>query len=333
VGYALTVDGTVVRPVGHSTEVLAEEAVRFIHATDGPLFLVFAPASPHAPAIPLARHATAFPDLQPARPPSFDEPDVSDKPAWVRVLPPLEPSEVAEVDELRRMELRSLLGVDEAVDRILDALGAEQRLSNTLVVYTSDNGLLHGEHRWTKKEAPYEEAIRVPLLLRWDAAGWQAGSRLARALALNIDLAPTIAEAAGAPHPPTEGTSLLPLLADPGAPWRSDFLIEHLEGTNPVPTYCAVRSTRWKLVRYATGEEELYDLAADPYELRSLATDPGHSAVLRALRIRLRELCVPPPPGYGDRSSGAVLVALAALAALAATEIWVAHRGRGGVGR
>ena len=142
-------------------------------------------------------------------------------------------------------QYRSLLGVDRALGEILDALERAGRLENTLIVFTSDNGILHGEHRWAKKEAPYEEAIRVPLVMRWDAAGWTPGTELPDVLALNIDLAPTIADAAGVAHPPTDGTSLLPVLAGERSTWRSDFLIEHLEGTNPIPTYCAVRSERW----------------------------------------------------------------------------------------
>ena len=76
--------------------------------------------------------------------------------------------------------------------------------------------------------------------------------------------------------------------------WRRDFLIEHLEGTNPLTTYCAVRSARWKYVRYATGEEELYDLEGDPSELENVASLPPEAETLDRFRARLRELCVPP---------------------------------------
>lgn len=333
-GYALTVDGEVVRPPGHSTGVLAAEAARFIQEAEGPLFLEFAPASPHAPATPPPEHATAFDDLEPSRPPSFNETDVSDKPAWVRALPPLTPEQELAIDELRRQEYRSLLGVDDAVGQILDALASTGRLENALVIYTSDNGLLHGEHRWTKKEAPYEEAIRVPMVVRWDAAGWAAGTDLEGRFALNVDLAPTIAEATGITHPPTEGSSLLPLLRDPSTPWRSDFLIEHLEGSNPVPTYCAVRSERWKYVRYATGDEELYQMTADPFELENLAEDRAYGAVLEDRRARLRDLCLPSPPGLGDDASTTVPLAVLTLLVLVAVEIRAGRRpGRTGVAR
>jgi arylsulfatase A-like enzyme len=326
--YGLTFDGTVRRfgtaPGDHSTDVLADQAVAFVREAEGPLFLVYAPAAPHAPAIPSAGDEEAFANLVPARPASFDEADVSDKPSWVRDLPRLTAEDEVAIDTFRRQQYRSLLGIDRAVGEILDELEARGRLENTLVVFTSDNGILHGEHRWTKKEAPYEEAIRIPLVLRWDAAGWTP--RTETALALNIDLAPTLAAAAGASAPTMDGESLLPLLDGRSSTWRRDFLIEHLEGTNPVTTYCAVRSARWKYVRYSTGEEELYDLDADPSELENLAARPTEEETRSRLRARLRELCVPSPPGYDDRTETRVPLLLGALVALIAFEIVASRR-------
>jgi arylsulfatase A-like enzyme len=164
--------------------------------------------------------------------------------------------------------------------------------------------------------------------MRWDAAGWTPGTRLPGVLALNIDLAPTIADAAGVPHPPTDGRSLLPLLGGERSSWRSDFLIEHMEGTNPIPTFCAVRSERWTYVRYSTGEEELYDLVADPFELENLAADPAMRPVLDDRRTRLRELCSPAPPGFGDRFGTSVPIALAVLGGLVLVESLASRRTR-----
>ena len=329
VDYSLTIDGEVRSyghgPADHATEVLSDQVVSFIRGSTGPLFVEFTPSVPHAPAIPSPGDEDAFDDLEPARPPSFDEADVSDKPAWVRALPRLTPERVSAIDAFRRDQYRSLLGLDRALGRILDALEETGRLDNTLIVFTSDNGILHGEHRWTKKEAPYEEAIRVPLVMRWDAAGWNSGAEMPGILALNIDLAPTIADAAGVTHPPTEGRSLLPVLGGDRS-WRSDFLVEHLEGTNPIPTYCAVRSERWMYVRYTSGEEELYDLRSDPYELENLATEPAERRVLEDRRERLRELCSPVPPGYGDRTGTSVPIALGALGVLVIVEAMLARR-------
>ncbi len=330
VDYTLTIDGQLHGfghgPGDHATEVLTDEAVAFVRDTAGPLFLELATSAPHAPATPSPGDERAFANLPPARPPSFDEADVSDKPAWVGDLARFTPSQVAEIDAFRMDQYRSLLGVDRALGELLDVLERTGRLENTLIVFTSDNGILYGEHRWTKKEAPYEEAIRVPLVMRWDAAGWTPGTELPGVLALNIDLAPTIADAAGVAHPPTDGMSLLPVLQDDGSPWRSDFLIEHLEGTNPIPTYCAVRSERWIYVRYTTGEEELYDLTSDPFELQNLATDPSRASILEDRQARLQALCSPVPPGFEDRSATRVPLAVIVFGVLVVIEVVASRR-------
>jgi arylsulfatase A-like enzyme len=204
--------------------------------------------------------------------------------------------------------------VDEQVGRLLDTLQETGRLDDTLIVFTSDNGLLWGEHRWMKKEVPYDEALRVPMVVRYDPL--EVTARSDDHLVLNIDIAPTIAAAAGAPHPATEGTSLLPLLANPDAPWRTDFLIEHMEGSNPVPTYCGVRTETEKYVRYQTGERELYDLSSDPYEMVNLVDDPSHAFDASRLSQRLNELCDPPPPGMDGGASGPVAIALVGFSGL-----------------
>lgn len=321
--YALQVDG-VVRRFGHdpgdySTNVLASMAEAFVRETPGPLFVYLAPAAPHGPAPPAPGDEGAFADLAPWRPPSYDEADVSDKPAWVRDLWPLGEPRRAHIDELRRNQYASLLAVDRAVAGLIDALRDTGRLADTLFLYTSDNGLLWGEHRWRRKEAAYEEAIRVPLVVRWDAGGVIPRSR-PDLLAANVDLAPTIADAVGIAAPGAEGLSLLPTLRGEPGPTRADLLIEHLAGANPVPTYCAVRSRRWTYVRYVTGEEELYDLRADPYQLQNLADDPWFADVLRERRARLAELCDPPPPGYDDAGAGGrTLLGVLALGALLAS--------------
>ncbi len=101
-----------------------------------------------------------------------------------------------------------------------------------------------------------------------------------------------------------------------------------MEGTNPIPTFCAVRSERWTYVRYSTGEEELYDLAADPYELDNLAGVPASQPVLEHQRARLRELCSPVPPGFGDRSGTSVPIGLAVLGGLVLVEALATRRKR-----
>jgi N-acetylglucosamine-6-sulfatase len=236
--------------------------------------------------------------MKPARPPAYNEFDVSDKPSWVRNLPRMTPDVRVGVDALRVDQYRSLLAVDRMVGRIVHAMEVSGRLDHTMIVFTSDNGLALGEHRWpNRKEAAYEETIRVPYVVRYDPL--ISTPRADRHLALNLDLAPTFADVAGVQAPGVEGQSLLPLLASSDAPWRRDFLVEHLApagGVDPT-TYCAVRTSRYAYVEYQGGEEELFDLRLDPYELENAAGDPDLAAVLDALRLRTRELCVPPPPG------------------------------------
>jgi N-acetylglucosamine-6-sulfatase len=283
----------------YSTDVLADRATDFITSTKltQPLFLYFAPHAPHAPATPAHSDAHAFSDLGSWRPASYNEADVSDKPSYIRAERPLSGSVAASVDRFRLDQYRSLLATDRAVASILDALTASGRLSNTLIVFMSDNGMLWGEHRWHNKLVPYEESIKVPFVIRDDAL--IASSRSDERLVLNIDLAPTFAQLAGVDAPNVEGRSLLPLLASTRGSWRTDFLMEHVRmDPGGVPTYCGVHTPTAVYVDYVTGEEELYDLARDPFELTNVVGSPAYRDLLRSLRRRLQRSCQPPPPGF-----------------------------------
>jgi arylsulfatase A-like enzyme len=303
--YYMSIDGAR-RFYGHadadySTDVLATRAKRFITTTSSqePLFLMFAPKAPHWPATPPTRYADRFANLPPIRYPSYNESDVSDKPSYIQAAPLLAPDVMEAEDAHVRQQYESLLAVDDAVRRILLALRGSGRLANTLIVFASDNGYEHGEHRFREKKVPYEESIRVPLIVRFDALRGNSAAS-SSSIVLNLDFAPTFAAAASLGAPGVEGESFLDLLQGSSAGWRTDFLIEHVEADNDVPTYCAVRSRRFKYVQYATGEEELYQLAKDPYELNNRARSSG--AFLQNKRAsmhdRMVELCRPPPPGY-----------------------------------
>ncbi|MDQ4082151.1 MAG: sulfatase [Actinomycetota bacterium] len=300
VNFTVNDDGSSVfygsEPDDYATDVFADEAVSFVEETRDPFFLVFAPFAPHLPAMPAARHAAAFAGLRPWRPPAFNEADVSDKPRWLRQAAGVS---AAYIDHVRRAQLQSLLAVDEAVARIVRTLKETGRIDNTILVFTSDNGFSWGEHRHLGKHVPYEESIRVPLVMRFDALG--LGRRIEKRFVTNIDLAPTLARLAGTAAPAAEGRDLLPLLRGLDARWRRTFLVENLGrplGDGDAPTYCAVRTARFKYVAYSTREEELYDLRADPHELRNRVGDPALRENLRALRAQLKESCDPPPPGF-----------------------------------
>jgi N-acetylglucosamine-6-sulfatase len=227
--------------------------------------------------------------------PNYNEADVSDKPAWVRQLKLLSKTRQRSLDDFRKNQYRTLLAVDDAVASILNALSSTGRLGTTFILFSSDNGMELGSHRWDHKQVVWEEAARVPLVVRYDPMTNLTG-RTDGNLALNLDFAPTFAALGGASAPGAEGLSLLPLLQPDPPTLRDDFLIEHYGGS--VPTYCAVRTAQYKYVEYQSHEEELYDLNVDPFELQSKDKDHAYAQIKSDLHARLVQLCSPPPPGF-----------------------------------
>lgn len=285
-------------PANYQTDVYAAKAADYIdrHAPDRrPFFLSVAPVAPHTELNvpkrprdprPAPRHAGTFAQAPLPRPPGFDERDLSDKPRYIRRLPRLSDERVERITRTYRSRLESLLAVDEAVGTLVNRLRAHGELDDTLIVFTSDNGWLQGEHRVPYgKIKPYEPAVRVPLILR--GPGVPAGQRR-HELVANVDLAPTLLDAANARAGiPLDGRSLLAppprgqraLLLEIGPRFRGEYV-----------TYHAVRTGRYKYIEYATGERELYDLRADPYELESRHDDPRYADVRRRLAAELAEL-------------------------------------------
>src|SRR5215208_3608483 len=232
----------------HDTDLFAEKAATFLESTAGgaPFFMYLSTNAPHTPAFAAQRHQSMFSDVALPNPPSFNEADVSDKPAWMRNTPSLTSAEVGSLRNQYRQRLRSLQSVDEMVGRLVGVLRETGELSNTYIVFTSDNGLHLGEHRINKKKwTAYEEAIRVPLLVR--GPGVPRGVSRSQ-MALNNDLAPTFASWAGLTPPAfVDGRSLSPLLtASPPATWRNAFLVEHRRSpeefgyVTAIPNYDAV---------------------------------------------------------------------------------------------
>src|SRR5215213_2856297 len=191
----------------YATDVLAAEVMTFVAETTQPFFLYFAPRAPHEPAQFAPRHATAFADVTAPRPPSFNEADVSDKPVWMQEIPVLTEKQIAEIDAYYVARLRTLLAVDEMVAALVESLRRAGTLDSTYILLTSDNGLHLGEHRIVQdKGSPYEESIRVPLVIR--GPGVPAGQTIS-ALVSQIDMAPTIAAWADAAVPDfVDGRSL-----------------------------------------------------------------------------------------------------------------------------
>jgi N-acetylglucosamine-6-sulfatase len=247
------------------------------------------PRRPQTPS-PAPRHRDAFAGVRMPRVPSFNERSMYDKPQVVADRPRLSPELAAGVEENWRQENEALMAVDEGVAQIVEALRRNGQLDNTLIVFMSDNGFMHGEHRaLAEKVLPYEESIRIPLVMRGPGV---PQARVDHRLVGNVDVASTILDATDTmPGRLQDGRSLLELLADPGAEWGRDILIENGRGANGVPTYRGIRTYRYLYIEHrTTGEFELYDLVADPYQLQSVDGHELYAKVQRDLASRLREL-------------------------------------------
>src|SRR5262245_60357377 len=213
--------------------------------------------------IPAERHKGLFRDGEIPRRPSYGKPPEG-KPALERrigSLPPLGPNTVTG-DESIRNRLRMLASADEGLGAMLKVLEQQNRLDNTLVVFTSDEGYFYGEHGLsTERRLAYEESARIPLYMRvprtidWGKGAASRPGSMIDALVVNIDVAPTLLEMAGAqPAPDMNGRSLVPVLRGDLVVWRDALLIEYFSD-RVFPRvanmgYQAVRSERWSYIHY-----------------------------------------------------------------------------------
>ena len=295
VNYLLNENGTV-NPYGardeeYETDVLTSRAVTFIERSvqeQKPFFLYLAPDAPHLPAIPASRHATLMNGTEAARVPSFNEPDVSDKPAFVRNATPMTETEIRKLDRTQTARLRTMLSVEDMLADVLTVLAANQVLNDTYVFFMSDNGLMLGEHRLvTTKDVNYEEAIRVPLVVM--GPGIAAATHDEEHFVLNVDIAPTLAELAGVFVPDTvDGRSMVRLLrGETVTEWRRDAVTESISYTGGLSA--VLRTPEYAYSEIESGERELYDMRNDPYQVSSLhrRADP---ALMARLSARLAQL-------------------------------------------
>jgi N-acetylglucosamine-6-sulfatase len=303
--YKMNENGTLVsfdhEESDYSTDVLRDRAVHFLEqqaGTSQPFFLLVAPKAPHAqaadgerkPALPAPRHQHRFADINLPPNPSFNEHDVSDKPKWVQMSPEVSESTKQDLTDRYRSELQALQSVDDLVDAVVRTLESIGKLDDTVIIFTSDNGYLFGDHRQQAKFNAYEGSIRVPLVMRGPQI---PQNELRDQLVDNLNVVASIEEFAGVtPGVPPDGRSLVPLLKDAKAPWRSAVLIEGGdEGAPPSRRFKTIRTATRKYTKYEDGFEELYDLTIDPAELENRAGDPRYAtdkAELRDIYNRLK---------------------------------------------
>ncbi|MCX6633654.1 MAG: sulfatase [Acidobacteria bacterium] len=317
---------------GYVTDITTGLALQFLEqAGDRPFALAYQHKAPHRPFTPAPRHAGLFSDRDLPYPAGYDDDyatrrlareaedmkfDVSLAGDYQDLPPKLPPAERKRwiYQRFVKDHYRAVAGVDENLGRVLDYLDKRRLADDTLILYTSDNGFFLGEHGWYDKRFMYEPSLRVPLLARYPRSG--AAGRVERAMALNIDFAPTILDFAGVPVPAQmQGRSLRPLIEGRIPPdWRQSIYYTYFENSwalrgkskeamsdpgfqyftaHRVSPHRGVRTARYKLIEYYSegGYWELFDLETDPHEMKNLHGTPGYEAITAQLRnelVRLR---------------------------------------------
>jgi arylsulfatase A-like enzyme len=245
-----------------------------------PFFLACGLVRPHLPWAVPKKYFDLHP-LESIELPPFKEDDLDDlPPAGVRMAAPAgDHAAIAKAGlwkEAVQAYLASISFADQQVGRLLDALDRSPHRNSTIIVFFGDHGWHLGEKRHWRKFALWEEATRAPFI--WAAPGvTTAGGRCEHPVDF-MSIYPTLAELCGVPAPShVQGPSIVPLLRDPKAEWKLPAITTHGLQNH------AVRTEKWRYIRYADGGEELYDEARDPYEWTNLARDPGHEEVKRQL--------------------------------------------------
>ena len=303
----LNVDGVVAGVKGYMTDILTAHAVSFIAAApaDQPFLAFIAQKAAHPEIHP--NQVRSFPPA-PGDEGAFAADSIRHDPSWRAPLtgkPALQrPVDTTDPrspkgglpDQYVRDRLRMLLAVDRGIGAVLTALEAKGVLEQTVFIVTSDQGFFYGEFGLAQeRRLAYEPSTHIPLIVRYPGVV-PAGVK-PNALASNVDIAPTMLELGGAAVPATmDGRSLLRAWRNDSTTIRDDLLIEFYSDTEFPRVkgmgYKAVRTDRYKYIRYEElrGMDELYDLQADPYELRNLLPDRAPAGVRDDLSARLDRL-------------------------------------------
>jgi N-acetylglucosamine-6-sulfatase len=286
----LNIDGNRTPTSGYITDLLNGHAVEFIsRKRERPFCLYLAHKAVHGPFTPAERHKSLYADQTIARKANSKD-TLEGKPALRRGGANVRQGQGGGADELVRNQLRCVASIDEGVGKIFDALTEARQLENTVFVFTSDNGFLWGDHGLGDKRASYEESIRIPMVARYPRL-IKPGSK-AREMALNIDIGPTFLDLAGVKVPSNmHGRSLAPVMRGAASNWRKSFLMEYFEEKQfpRVPGYQGVRTERWKYTHYTglEGMDELYDIQADPEEMKNVIGDAASQSALKEMKAEL----------------------------------------------
>ena len=321
-GYVMNDNGSLTEPFGqymhidhtnYFTDVIhnwARDQIDSAITAGDPFFTVIDERAPHEDSSlpvgpqPALRHIDT-PTEGPPKNAATDERDISDKPYYIRSGGRIRAATMKEIAIRNKRRQQSLRAVDEGIGQLVDELDAKGVLDNTYILFSSDNGFFRGEHEITKgKGRHYEPATHIPMLIR--GPGLKRGA-VNHSLVANVDLAATIADITDSnPTRTLDGRSLIPLAKNPRTIWNRPILIEEFfrkkgrpvrslaeesgSKTTRLPNHQAIISGWWKLVRYVTGELELYNLKKDPHEVWSLQREPEAMPLRKYLLRKLAKL-------------------------------------------
>jgi arylsulfatase A-like enzyme len=186
--------------------------------------------------------------------------------------------------------LAAISYLDAQVGRVLDAYEKSPHRANTIICFWGDHGWHLGEKEHWRKFALWEESTRTPFI--WVVPGVTKAGGVSERTVDFMSIYPTLCDLAGIPLPShVEGKNIRGLLANPSAEWKEPALTTYHQGNH------ALRTERWRYIRYADGGEELYDHSNDPYEWKNLASRPEHAALKKDLAKHFPTVNVPRTAG------------------------------------
>jgi N-acetylglucosamine-6-sulfatase len=299
----LNVNGRRVPQKGYITDELTDYALDWLKARQGdrPFFLYLSHKAVHSEFIPAERHRGRYKDavVVPPKTQANTPENNRGKPLWVRnQRNSWHGVDFAyhgrlDIADYYRRYCETLLAVDESLGRIVELLKSRGQLDSTLILFMGDNGFAFGEHGLIDKRTAYEESIRVPMVMHCPAL-FPGGTKVEGVVA-NIDVAPTILEAAGLKAPESlDGRSFLRLARGDSKGWRDALLYEYDWERNfpQTPTMHALRTDTFKYIHYygIWDTDELYQLKDDPLETRNLIDSQAHKSTVRQLNKRLFDM-------------------------------------------
>jgi N-acetylglucosamine-6-sulfatase len=304
---------------GYYTTAVTEMALQWLKDRKGdrPWALMLGHKAPHSFYNPEAKYVHAFDHVNVAYPASAFQLD--DKDSWYRqrldtwhgIYGPLfdyrkqwpdrSAAAVKDFAAMTRAYWGTILSVDDSVGRLYQFLKEAGQLDETLIIFTSDNGLLNGEHGMIDKRTAHDPSLRIPLVVRYPGLTPPDRPRVVSQMTLTVDLAPSILDVCGvSPLPRTHGRSWKGLAMGQSDPrWRTSFLYHYNYETQfpYTPNVRAVRTEEWKYIRYPHGDNgpdrhkgDLYHLAVDPDEVNNLIDDPRYAAKRTELEAELSRL-------------------------------------------